>query len=165
MKLILTLFAISSIAISSNAQGSWDMGYLEIDSIDSTDIGKSVKLDFKTEGLDKPRSIRTYIAREDDGEIIVDGNTIKVFEKRKIYVDHGSFSDQFLELESSETDQQRVIYQSELLEIEPESLKFMIQIDTYKTTKKKRGDKLGAEKHFVWVDRDLLDGLIVKREK
>ena len=47
MKNTFLALLITFIAFTAFAQGSWDIGYIEIDSIRISDVGRTVKLDFR----------------------------------------------------------------------------------------------------------------------
>ena len=157
---------MSLISFNSFSQGSWDINYIEIDSIKKSDIGKTVKIDFKHEWSKnykhKSKWIRAFLIPQDSGQILLDNKKIDVIEIRKIYVDHGSFNDQYLELESENKNQTIRIYNSELLEIELDRLKFNISIETFEFKDEKLGNKLDTNNQEVWIDKKELDGLIIK---
>ena len=163
----ITLIALSILLISSKSfpQGSWDIGYIKIDSVQTSDIGRMVKLDFRHHWPDNhipnSRWIRTFVTPEDTARLkTCDVETI-IVERRKIYVDHGSFYDQYLELESENENLSKRIYDTKLIAIEDRKLKFTLTVETFEMKKTKRGNKLKTENCEVWVDRKELDGLLI----
>ena len=167
MKNVLLTLIITFVEFTACAQGSWDIGYIEVDSIRISDVGRAVKLDFKhiwaEQGEPRSKSIRKYVTPEDTNQIIVDGNKVNLIEKRKIYVDHGSFNDQYLELESEDPNVSVRIYSSVLQGIEKDKLKFSVVIETFEVKKEKLGKKVKTETFEIWVDKKDLDGLMVKK--
>src|SRR5690349_3142018 len=96
---LISLVTLIFLALSSHAQGSWDIGYIPIDSVSDRHIGREVKIDFKTriaDGKSLARHMRSYIETRDTALITVDTVLLRVMERRKINVDHGSYDDQFL---------------------------------------------------------------------
>lgn len=158
---------ITFIAFTAFAQGSWDIGYIEIDSIQISDVGRTVKLDFRHTwpGQVEPalKSVRKYVSPEDTSQIILDGKKVDVIEKRKIYVDHGAFDDQYLALESEDPNLSLRIYDTILLEIEKDRFKFYIVIETFRNRQEKPGEKIKTETSEIWIDKKDLDGLIVRK--
>ena len=167
MKNVLLTIIVAFGEFTAFAQGSWDIGYIEVDSIPISDVGRAVKLDFKhiwaEQGEPRSKLIRNYVTPEDTNQIIVDGNKVNLIEKRKIYVDHGSFRDQYLELESKDPNLSIRIYDSVLQGIEKDKLKFSIVIETFEVKKEKLGKKVKTETFEIWVDKKDLNGLMVKK--
>src|ERR1700741_2135732 len=89
------------LAILCNAQGSWNIGYIKIDSINKNHSGLIVRIDFKSNNAwtspGGQRHIRSYIGAKDTGTLTIDTTLFILAERRKIYVDHGSYTDQYLE--------------------------------------------------------------------
>jgi len=148
------------------AQGSWDIGYTKVDSIKSIDIGKIVQIDFKHQGDLKEKrnswSIRDYVVSKDTGKIILDGKKEILFERRRIYVDHGSFNDQYLEIKSEDNGYSKRIYYATLLKIERDRLKFSVNIETFVVKEEQKGIRIKTEVKEIWIDRKDLDGLMTQ---
>ena len=94
--------------------------------------------------------------------ISFDGEEIKVVEKRGIYVDHGSFADQYLEIVDQDNPLVERIYDTRLIEIAGDRLKFLISIDSYDKHSKRRDEKIDSTVKEIWVNRRSLDGLMIK---
>src|SRR5262245_34731946 len=99
---ILCACAIFSHAIS-HAQGAWNINYLPVKSIDSTFIGKEVRLDFRRNSSDtltgpiKPFEARKLLSTSDTVKLEIGKDSMRFVETWKIYVDHGVVSEQFLQ--------------------------------------------------------------------
>lgn len=162
--LILILFSI--ISFNCFSQGSWNIDYIEVNSIDKSHIGKSLKVDFKhlwkEDFQSLPKSIRSFIIPQDTGSITFNGKRLNVIEVRKVYVDHGSFDDQYLELLSNSKNIVTRIYNSKLLEISSEKLKLIISLETFELKRGKIRRKIKTENQEVWIDRKHLDGFMIK---
>src|SRR5687768_1541104 len=78
---------------SAFSQGSWDIDYLPIDSINNSFIGKEIRLDFKSnrvDTLDKAIDvflIRRLLLNKDTISLTIDGKRYKVKENWIFYVD------------------------------------------------------------------------------
>ncbi len=166
MKRTLLLILFSVISFSCFSQGSWDIDYIEVNSIDKSHIGKSLKIDFKhlwkEDFQSLPKSIRSFIIPQDTGSIILNGKRLNVVEVRKVYVDHGSLDDQYLEILSNSKNKVTRIYNSMLLEIGSEKLKLMISLETFELKRGKIRRKIKTENQEVWIDKKHLDGFMIK---
>lgn len=97
MKFKLILFFLSFVTSFVFAQGGWNIGYLKIENITKADVGKTFRIDFKSENLkEKEPSIRSYFHTKDSNFLSIDSDKIEFIEVRKIYVDAGYYKDQFL---------------------------------------------------------------------
>ena len=154
-KLISAIFLLS-LTTSCNAQGSWNIGYLKVDSINSAHIGKVVRIDFKTERpLSRPssqRSIRSFVQFTDTGKVTIDSSIFLLAERRKIYVDHGSYNDQYLECINS-TQAPLFIYDATIAAVTERAIQFRLNIEIGK-----KSNPTKKETQFVWIDRNSLDG-------
>lgn len=143
-----------------NAQGSWDIGYIHVDSINETHIGRVVRIDFKSinsgTSPNGQLNIRSYVGTKDTSTLTIDTTLFVLAERRKIYVDHGSYSDQFLECISCK-DGAMLIYDSKIIEVNKNSILFQLDIETTNRTDVKR-----KETKFVGIDRSKLDGVMYK---
>ncbi len=98
---IIFLVAISNL-LSSNieAQGSWNIRYHPIDSVNESFIGKEIRIDFKAQASDqigdRKINIRRMLGRRDTVSLTIDRVHRRFLENWKIYVDHGSLVEQTL---------------------------------------------------------------------
>lgn len=80
-------------------QGSWDMLYLPLDSINSSLLGKEVRVDFKQSELDnysKRTHVRRLLSKRDTVSIQISEKNYLFVEQWKFYVDHGVLKEQTL---------------------------------------------------------------------
>jgi hypothetical protein len=148
-------------------QGTWNIGYKEIGLVDSTEFGKSIKIDFShliaENNSERLKSIRSFVTPEDTATIILEGREIRVKEKRRIYVDHGSFDDQYLEIiQDNNSLLIEKIFDSKLVEIKDDKFKFLITIETYEKKKERREMKIQSKTKEVWIQKGSLDGFLIK---
>lgn len=96
-------FVIFVYCISTYSQGAWDINYVPINSLNTTFIGKEIRIDFKASNIDsvsgvvKLLAIRKLLSTKDTVSLSIDSKLIKFVERWKIYVDHGVLADQYLE--------------------------------------------------------------------
>lgn len=143
-----------------NAQGGWNIGYLKVDSINKKHLGKIVRIDFKSTNAwtspDGQRHIRSYVGTKDTGTITVDTNLLILAERRKIYVDHGGYSDQYLECINCKQESV-LIYDATILDLDNQTILFQFDLE-----KKRTGQTVIKETKTVPIDRKNLDGVIYK---
>jgi hypothetical protein len=143
-----------------NAQGSWNIGYIQVDSINKEHIGQAVRIDFKSinpwTGPDGQRYIRSYVGTKDTGTVTIDTSLFILAERRKIYVDHGSYSDQYLECISCKQES-LFIFDAKILYVDQQSIYFQIDIEI-----KKSDQFLTKEVKILRIDRNKLDGVMYK---
>jgi hypothetical protein len=148
------------LTVFSNAQGGWDIGYLKADSINRNHIGKIVRIDFKsTNSWTNPGGqghIRSYIATKDTGTVTIDTTSFILAESRKIYADHGGYSDQYLECISCKQEI-LLIYDAKISDLDEHSIQFQLDIEIKET-----GQILRKETKTVCIDRKKLDGVMYK---
>jgi hypothetical protein len=97
-KLICIILVISLYQITF-AQGSWNIGYLPVDSITRLHQVRMVKIDFRSFVHNEhpgKRLVRSYVGTGDTGSLFIDTALLRFAEIRKIYIEHGSYSDQYL---------------------------------------------------------------------
>lgn len=158
--LVILLFLFTK---TSNSQGSWDIGYILVDSLTNKHIGKSVKLDFKTNSYHRKggssRHIRSYVREQDTGYLTIENSSMQFAEIRKMFVDHGSYDEQFLECLGCPNAILR-IYNAEILEIDDRAILFMIEIVVSTSTSSE------PERIFkkVLIEKTKLDGVMYKLE-
>jgi hypothetical protein len=131
MRKLVCLLLVLSLGQISLAQGSWNIGYLPVDSISRLHLGRMVKIDFRSfvyyEHVDK-RPVRSYVGTRDTGSLSIDTTLLRFAEIRKIYVDNGNYDDQYLlcltpryaglridEAEILEVTQQTIVFRMELV--------------------------------------------------
>jgi hypothetical protein len=144
-----------------NAQGSWDIGYVPVDTINTQHIGQIVRIDFKSNSSlinsDSRRSIRSYVGKKDTGTLTVDTTLFLLAERRKIYVDHGSYSDQYLECINC-NEEAVLIYDAKILGVDTRSIQFLLDIET-----KAANQSIKKESKTVRIDRSSLDGVMYRQ--
>lgn len=100
-----TVFTLIMIVCSLGAfsQGGWNMKYIPISSIDTTYLGKEIRIDFKANELDtingevKILEIRRLLSNRDSVQLSVNGKEINFIEIWRLYVDQGILREQSLE--------------------------------------------------------------------
>lgn len=159
LKLISSIFFVF-LTICCNAQGSWDIGYLRVDTIGEKHIGRTVRLDFKSNNAwtnnDGSRGIRTYIGIKDTARIIIDTTSYILVERRKIYVDDGSYSDQYLECINCKS--KVLIFDATILEVDNTSILFNLEVETVNNNQ-----VTDKQVRTVRVDRSKLDGVMYRQ--
>jgi hypothetical protein len=154
------------LTLISNAQGSWNIGYIPVDSIDPEDINKEVKIDFRhtRRHFDEKinRSFRYFISSKDTGQIQLKEMSLDVVEVRKIYPDHGDYAEQYLECTNYENNRLLRVYDSEILEIARDSILFRLDVEIYDKRKNKiRGGPV-LESRRCWIEKNKLDGVMTR---
>lgn len=104
--LIFTILLFLSLTV--NAQGGWNIGYIVVDSITLSEIGKNIKIDFKKESLRK-ENIKKRLSENtiefgplwnirimDSIQLKIENVDYIIYEVRKIGVDYGYYDDQYL---------------------------------------------------------------------
>lgn len=162
MPKLISSLALIILTCCCNAQGSWNIGYIHVDSITSQHIGQIVRIDFKSKNpwanADRQSSIRSYIDIEDTGIVIIDTTSFVLAERRKIYPDHGSYSDQYLECINCKRES-FLVYDAKILSVEPNAIRFQINTEIREGNKVKH-----REVKLVHINRDKLDGLMFRQE-
>lgn len=129
-----------------------------------TDTGRQVKIDFKNPGINKTtRQIRHYVEPEDTGQITIEGNSIDLIERRKIYVDHCSYKDQYLETPGYSDYRILRIYDSEILEVKNDSILFRLYLEIYTTRKNKIAGDPVRQIVTSRIGKNKLDGVMIKK--
>ena len=167
MRYILSIILIGFFGTNCFTQGDWNIGYVEIDSLSSEYLNTQIKLDFKHDWLKikKPekRSVRHYITPEDTTYLLINNGKTVIIERRAIYVDHGLFNDQFLEIENHNKNISKRIYDTELVQLEKDRIKVRIVIQNFKMRNEKIKEELESETVEFWIDIDKLDGIMIKK--
>jgi hypothetical protein len=147
------------------AEGGWNIGYVEVDSINESHKEMPLKLDFKTpiyKVTKSKLSIRSKITNQDTAYILIRNFKTIVYEKRYISVDKGFFQDQFLEIENYKKDISKRIEETVILEIEKSRIRFKVTIKDYII----KNDKIYKElesvtQEVLWIEKKKLDGVII----
>ena len=106
--------------------------------------------------------MRHYVAPEATAYLLINNSKTVLTERRKIYVDHGSFNDQFLEIENYDKNISKRIYDTEIVQLEKDSIKVRVVIQYYKIQNEKIKEELESEIVEFWIDKDKLDGIMIK---
>jgi len=102
-KIILCAFVLI-LLFNSNliAQGGWDLVYVPVKSINSSFIGKEIRIDFKSSDKDSINgevdvfSIRRLLSIKDTFKINLSDKPVVFTEEWKLHVDHGILKEQCL---------------------------------------------------------------------
>ena len=155
-----TLIFFIGFTILCNAQGSWDIGYIQVDSISKEHVGRVVRVDFKSNNPfispDGNRYTRSYVGAKDTAELTIDTTLVILTERREIYVDHGDYSKQFLECINCENVSMK-IFDAQILEVDHKSIIFQLDIEIVKDDKVKRN-----QTKIIKIDKNVLDGVMYK---
>lgn len=142
------------------AQGSWNIGYIKVDSISNKHVGQKVRIDFRSSyalnSVDVHRGIRSYVGMKDTGIIIIDTSTFILAERRKIYVDHGSYDDQYLECVNCKQ-QILLIYDAKIIGVNEKIITFLLNIEF-----KSKDHVLDNQNKIAHIDRGKLDGVMLR---
>tara|TARA_B110001452_G_C14930246_1_gene325299 strand:+ start:258 stop:581 length:324 start_codon:yes stop_codon:yes gene_type:complete len=106
--------------------------------------------------------VRHYVRPEDTAYILINNGKTVLIERRAIYVDHGSFNDQFLEIENYDKNICKRIYDTEIIGLEEDRIKVRVEIQNYKMNNEKIKEELESETVEFWIDKDKLDGIMIK---
>ncbi|MBD8083136.1 hypothetical protein [Chryseobacterium caseinilyticum] len=160
IKFGLLLFFILSLNSNVSAQGGWDIGYLKIENITKDQIGRTFRIDFKSNKLkEKEPSIRSYFQTKDSNFMLIDGTKIEFVEVRKINVDSGYYEEQFLLCKKCKSPLR--ILDMVLSEIKEETLIFIADFEMEINDK---SDKINFKKE-IEVHRNELEGLLFLNSK
>lgn len=89
--------------IRAFSQGSCDVKYISLDSLNTSFIGKQIRIDFKSSEFDTLQGevnvldIRKMLSSRDTVNLEIGNKSIRFTEKWKVYVDHLALSEQCLE--------------------------------------------------------------------
>jgi len=99
---IISVIAFNSVIAFS--QGSWNLQYCHLDSLDNSFVDKEIRIDFKSSITDtlpqetiEALDIRWLLYKKDTVTIVIEDHTIEFIEKWRIYPDHGVLNEQLLE--------------------------------------------------------------------
>lgn len=157
---LLSSAILVSLTIFCTAQGSWNIGYIKVDSINKNHTGLTVRIDFKSnndwKSPDGQRHIRSYVETKDTGTLTIDTLLFIFAERRKIYVDHGGYTDQYLECINCKQES-LFVYDATILGLDNQTILFQFDLETKRT-----GKTLRKETRTVRIDRNKLDGVMYK---
>jgi hypothetical protein len=141
-----------------HAQGGWNIGYLPVDSISKNHIGRVVRPDFKTKNpwlnAAGQRGIRSYVGTTDTGIVTIDTTTLMLAERRKIYADHGSYSEQYLECLNCENGA-FLVYDAEIKDVDERSIELLLLVEV-----KEPGKSKSRQTRTVRLLKEKLDGVM-----
>ena len=90
-------------SISAYSQGAWDINYISLGALNTSFIGKEIRIDFKASNVDtvngevKALAIRKLLSTKDTVSLSINNKSVRFIEHWKFYVDHGALADQYLE--------------------------------------------------------------------
>lgn len=154
---LIILFWVTS-SVSLYSQGGWDIQYISIDSLDVSQIGKEVRMDFKAsttdhlEGAVNALHIRKLLSSEDTISLVVSGKPVKFKERWRLYIDHGVLGDQMLESMETRGGEKMYVEEMYLLSINERSLALEILVS--KTS--------GKYREFVVVKKSDIKGCLLR---
>jgi hypothetical protein len=143
------------------SQGAWNISYLSIHVVDSSLVGKDVRIDFKASDADSVHDsvsgleIRKLLATKDTVSLTLNNKPIKFMEHWQLYVDHGVLADQYVE--GISTNKTEKIYLKEMIleSINQDTLTILATV--YGTNNSKYKQK-------IVVPRSIVKGLLVATE-
>ena len=160
LKLVSSLFLVF-MTVFCHAQGSWDIGYIKMQSLNKSHIGKIVRIDFKSSNVskspNKQRYIRSYIGTKDTATVRIDTTFFILAEQREIYVDHGSYDDQYLKCINCKKEE-LFIYDAKIIDLDDVSIKFQVDVEVKITDQ-----PIKKVKKSIRINRNKLDGIMYRR--
>jgi hypothetical protein len=168
MKILFFLSFTFSFLFSSNlfGQGGWNIGYLPIDSVGLSDIGRDVKLDFAGNtkfSSGNSNQVRTIVSPQDTAKILINEEEVELVEVRNIHSDWGFYNEQYLECESYSTNQTLRVYHTVIEDLKEGSIKFRLYVEVYPRNKK--GKLYNNPKRWcwsLWIEKEKLSGLMIE---
>lgn len=167
MKNYLMIIFLISFSSPIFSQGGWNIGYVDIDSIDNEDIGRIVKVDFVHDWQDKIKpskegifKYRRYILTKDTCELDFGDEKIQFVEHRKIYPDQGLFRHQFIESINTKQYQVMRLYDAVISKINEDKIKFIFLVKEFWTNKRNKLSERSCYLKSVWIEKKLLDGVM-----
>lgn len=169
MKNYLMIVFLISLSSPIFSQGGWNIGYIDIDSIDNEDIGRIVKVDFvhDWQGEIKPLEKRAIYflnikKHRDTCQVNFGDKEIKFVENRVIYCDWVMFQDQFIESTNDNQNKVTRLYESVISEIRDNKIKFTFLVKEFSTNKRNRLSERSCYLKSIWIEKKLLDGVMVQ---
>jgi hypothetical protein len=159
MKLIGIFATTILIACTGNlfAQGSWNLRYLPIDSLNHSFLNREIRIDFKASDQDDKaeKSIRRLLVKKDTVSLELDHERKQFIESWKIYVDHGVLSDQTLRGIPKDGERSEIVKEIFIRAMDESTLTlemFLYESNTPKNL---------AQKRTVVVKRSLVKGILI----
>jgi hypothetical protein len=153
-------------SFDSSSQGGWNIGYLPIDSVGLSDIGKDVKLDFGGKSIFSTgnlNQVRTIVSPQDTAKVLINEEEVELVEVRNIYSDWGFYNEQYLECKNYSINQAIRIYHTVIEDVNGDSIKFRIYIEANWRHKKGNfnGDPIRSCRS-LWIEKEKLSGLMIE---
>lgn len=148
---------------STYAQSAWDIGYLSIDSINPSYIGKEIRIDFKSSHDDiLPREInvRKLLAKRDTVTLNVKEKEVNFIESWKIYIDWGILKDQTLKEIGGDKIKEMQIREMYLQSMDESTLTLEIYIYTVYTDK----DRESLKRQIIEIEKAKIKGILVRTD-
>ena len=157
IKTTLSIVIVLCIAhLQSYSQGAWNIKYVPTGSVDSTFIGKEIRLDFKKNSTDtvtgpvQALSIRKLLSATDTVKLEIGKDSLSFVEVWKIYPDHGVVSEQFLQcLETGQSE----VWVKEFYIKSISRLYFTLEAVIYRAS--------SQEKRQVWIPKAKVKGVLI----
>ena len=154
---------------NSFSQGSWDIDYFVIDSLNNSFIGKVIRLDFKSNDADTLDSVvdaflvRKLLSNKDTITLKIEGKYYSVKENWKVYVDHGSLQDQTLESVDKSVKHRIVIKDMVLVSVDDSAIVINAIIHSSETGKRTNKGRRPKECQ-IRVDKTRVKGFLIDLE-
>jgi hypothetical protein len=141
------------------SQGSWDVKYVSLDALNTSFIGKEIRIDFKASGSDTLHGevsslrIRKLLSKSDTVNLNINNKPVQFIERWKFYVDDGTLKDQVLE--SVDKDEKKKIRIKEMFleSINDDSLVLQAMVCG--------PNSKSEEKQRIVISKSLVKGLLV----
>ena len=149
------------------AQGAWDIGYVNCRSIEAKHIGQSFKPDFLPRCKERGRANKSYryaLSRPDEVTLNVGDASVRFVEYRNIHDDWGLYAEQYLVSLSPNNDQQEVrIQEMTLQEIRSRSFQFAATVQ-YVRLGSGEGEVVRTETLAITIKKRKLQGLMYLKQ-
>jgi hypothetical protein len=146
--------------LQSYSQGAWNIKYVPTSAVDSTFIGKEIRLDFKRNNTDtitgpvKSLPVRKLLSTTDTVKLEIGKDSMSFVEVWKIYPDHGVVSEQYLQcLEAGQSE----VWIKEFYIKSISRLYFTLEAVIYRAS--------SQEKRQVWIPKARVKGVLIATEK
>jgi hypothetical protein len=139
-------------------QGSWNMQYIPIDSLDESFVGKELRIDFKPKEMGEAnypnRNIRMILSRRDTVTLNLANQAVRFAENWKIHVDHGVLSDQTLQTINGRNREQLIIREMFVLAVSHSIITVQVYIYPLGSNERARIQEIN-------IDKSLIAGVII----
>lgn len=158
-KKIVCSIVILICSISAYSQGAWDINYISLGALNTSFIGKEIRIDFKASNVDtvkgevKALAIRKLLSTKDTVSLSINNKSVEFIEHWKFYVDQGVLADQYLESVTKEVKERICIKGMFLESINDDSLvlQAMVCLPNSKSEVKER----------IVISKSVIKGLLV----